>query len=125
MHKVLWIFLALLVSALSLLVARQFLVYLPADHFCQTRDRTVSRSRHVLQRLAGVLLILLGAVLAIPGVPGQGLLLVLIGLMLLDIPVLRRVELRILRVPVVLRAVNRLREHAQQPPLELPQASDI
>ena len=66
-------------------------------------------------------MITLGAVLAIPGVPGQGLLLVLIGLILLDVPILRRLELRLLRVRLVSEAVNRMRINAGQLPLQLPE----
>ena len=121
-RKVAWIFAALAVSALSLVVARQFLVYLPADHFCGTGKRNTALWRRVARWIAGLLLIVLGVVLAIPGVPGQGLLLILIGVVLLDLPVLRGLELRLLRVPVVAKSVNALRKQANRPPLQLPDA---
>jgi hypothetical protein len=120
MHKIEWVLGAIAISLGTLLVARQFVVCLPADHFCTEHRRPVPRVRQIAQRVGGVLLIALGAVLALPGVPGQGLLLVLIGLMLLDLPPLRRLELRLLRLPLVNHAVNGLRGKAGKPPLQLP-----
>lgn len=69
---------------------------------------------------AGVLLIALGVILSLPGVPGQGVLTILVGVMLLDVPFMRRLERRILANPTVLRGVNRLREGRGHPPLEPP-----
>ena len=121
MRKFGWFLGALAISVLTLVIARQFLVYLPADHFCAHGRASVSRLRRTAQRFLGAFLITLGAVLAIPGVPGQGLLLVLIGLILLDVPILRRLELRLLRVRLVSEAVNRMRINAGQLPLQLPE----
>ena len=124
MSKVLWVALAIALSLLTLVAARQFLIQLPADHFCHDNQRKTTTSKRIIQRIAGILLLLLGALLAIPGGPGQGLLLVLMGLVLLDLPPLRRLELRLLRVPVIARAVNRTREGAGKPPLQVPQDRD-
>jgi hypothetical protein len=78
---------------------------------------------HVLalfaKNVAGVLLVGLGLIMAVPGVPGQGLLTALIGLSLVSFPGKRRLERRLIRRPVVLRAINRLRHRFQRPPLEL------
>ncbi len=124
MRKVLWILSALAISVLTLLLARQFLLTLPADHFAGGDKRKVSNARRLANRIGGVLLIALGIVLALPGVPGQGLLLVLMGLILLDVPPLRRLELRLLRVAAVARAVNGMRTKAGKAPLELPADRD-
>ena len=123
-RKVAWILAAIIVSVLTLVLARQFLLALPADHFCRSESRKPSGPRQLIQRVGGALLVLVGAVLAIPGVPGQGLLMILIGLMLLDLPFLRRLELRLLRVPLVAQAVNALRSQGGKPPLELPKPPD-
>jgi hypothetical protein len=71
------------------------------------------------KNLAGVVLVLLGLIMALPGVPGQGLLTALIGLTLLSFPGKRRVERRFVRIPALLRAINRLRARFARPPLEL------
>ena len=58
-----------------------------------------------------------GVVLALPGVPGQGLLTMLVGLLLLDIPSKRRLELRIVSRPTVLKTINRVRRRFRRPAL--------
>jgi hypothetical protein len=73
----------------------------------------------VAKNLAGVVLVLLGILMAIPGVPGQGLLTALIGITLLSFPGKRRIERRFVRLPRLLGGINRLRARFDRPPLEL------
>jgi hypothetical protein len=72
----------------------------------------------IAKNTAGLLLLVLGAVMALPGIPGQGVLTMIIGLTLLDFPGKRRLEGRIVRQPWVLQAINRLRARFDRPPLE-------
>ena len=65
------------------------------------------------------MLVLLGLIMALPGVPGQGLLTALIGLTLLSFPGKRKLERRFVKIPALLRAINRLRARFARPPLEL------
>jgi hypothetical protein len=65
------------------------------------------------------MLVTLGVVLSLPGVPGQGLLTILIGVMLVDLPGKRRFERWLLGRPHVLAGVNRLRARFRQPPIVL------
>ena len=71
----------------------------------------------IAKNVAGALLILLGIVLALPGVPGQGLITILLGLILLDIPGKRPIESRLIKRPAVLSAINKLRHRYNKPPL--------
>ncbi len=73
----------------------------------------------VLKNLFGVFLILLGIVLSLPGVPGQGIITILLGLIMLDIPGKRPLEARIIKRPAVLAAINGLRARYNKPPLIL------
>jgi len=73
----------------------------------------------ILKNVLGVFLILLGIVLSLPGVPGQGILTILLGVIMLDIPGLRPIEAKIIRRPTVLHAINKLRAHYSKPPLEV------
>jgi len=73
----------------------------------------------ILKNVAGVLLIFLGILLSLPGVPGQGVLTILLGLIFLDIPGKRPLEARIIKRPAVLSAINRLRTKYDKPPLEV------
>src|SRR5262245_53677718 len=63
----------------------------------------------VVRNLLGLALILLGAVLSIPGIPGQGVLTMLVGVMLVDFPGRRRIERWLIRRPGILATLNRLR----------------
>jgi hypothetical protein len=71
------------------------------------------------KNLFGVFLILLGLILSLPGIPGQGLLTILLGLIMIDIPGKRPLEARIIKRPAVLSAVNNLRARYNKPPLIL------
>jgi hypothetical protein len=73
----------------------------------------------ILKNLLGVFLVLLGVVLSLPGVPGQGILTILLGLIMLDIPGKRPLEARIIKRPTVLAAINNLRARYKKPPLEV------
>jgi len=72
----------------------------------------------VLKNVVGVLLILAGIAMLV--LPGQGLLTIVLGIMMLNFPGKRALELRLIRFPGVLRAINHLRARNQRPPLQLP-----
>lgn len=87
--------------------------FLPGSHW------TVRWGAVIIKNILGVFLILLGIVLSLPGIPGQGILTILLGLIMIDIPGKRPLEARIIKRPTVLAAVNRLRERYGKPPLQL------
>jgi hypothetical protein len=111
----------------SLLVVAFLLVRLPAMYFQDFHSRDFWVDRHPALRLTarsgknvvGVILILVGSMLTLPGVPGQGVLTILIGLMLIDLPGKRRLERKIVGRPRILRGLNRLRKRFGRPPLVL------
>ena len=101
-----------------------FVVKLPADYFVpNSRQRTENRAsisdwgRFLLRNLLAVALISLGVLLSLPGVPGQGLLTILLGVMLSDFPGKERLERKIVSYPKVREALNRLRARFGKPPL--------
>jgi hypothetical protein len=73
----------------------------------------------ILKNILGVVLIVIGIILSLPGVPGQGILTILLGLIMIDIPGKRPIEARIIKRPTILAAVNNLRARYQKPPLIL------
>jgi hypothetical protein len=73
----------------------------------------------IIKNILGVLLVLLGLLLSLPGIPGQGLLTILIGVMLLNFPGKRRLERRLVSQPKVLAAINALRARFGKPALML------
>ena len=73
----------------------------------------------VAKNISGVVLVFAGILMSLPGVPGQGVLTILMGVMLLDFPGKRRLELKLVSRPKVLRTVNRIRARFDRPPLLL------
>jgi len=71
----------------------------------------------VLKNLLGLFLILIGVMLSLPGIPGQGLLTILLGLIMLDIPGKRPIEAKIISRPSILRTINNLRTRFNKSPL--------
>ena len=113
--------------AVNLAIVSFILVKLPATYFQKSHNRDILPDSSQLVRLLakigknvlGVLLAALGVVLSLPGVPGQGLLTVLLGIMLLDIPGKRRLEMKIVSRPKIFNAINKLRHRFGKPALLL------
>lgn len=104
-----------------LLVAR-----IPSDYFAHAkRHRTPWAAHHPFVRgallfaknLAGYVFILAGIVMLV--LPGQGLLTIFIGVMLLDFPGKYRFERWLATRRPVAKSVNWLRKRAKRPPLDL------
>ncbi len=116
----------------SLLAVGVVMVRLPADYFGaksreHRRNTETWQGRHPAARLAlrigknvlAWLLILAG--LAMLVLPGQGMLVIFIGVMLADFPGKYRVERWIISRGRVLKTINRLRDRFGRPPLEMDQ----
>lgn len=115
--------LTFVISLLSLpwLVAR-----IPTDYFChQKRHPAPLKQTHPIVRL--ILLLsknLLGWVLLLGGIimlfiPGQGLLTIAMGLLLMDYPGKFALERKIVSNPKILNGLNWFRGKAKAPPLEM------
>lgn len=112
---------------IALLVA----VRLPADYFLRDRSAEMASRRHpvlrfllrVVKNLAGFLLVIAGVIMALPMVPGPGVLLIFLGVSLIDIPPIRSLQRRFLRSRLVLNRVNALRARWKQPPFQMPARS--
>jgi len=111
----------------SLAIVSFILVKLPADYFSKSNERRILENLPrgiriaaiVGKNLLGVVLVLLGIILSIPGVPGQGILTILLGIMLLDFPGKHRLEQKIICRPKVREAINAMRLRFGKPPLIL------
>jgi|SRR5689334_10970001 len=111
---------------INLGIVSVILVKLPKDHFKNDKENKVSGSNATVRVLkvigknvAGWLLIALGIVLSVPGVPGQGLLTILLGVMLVDFPGKHRLEQKLLSRPGIINTINRLRGRFGKPALEV------
>jgi hypothetical protein len=114
-----------LMVVISFAVTLIILVRLPADYLRtvgQERIRGANRgllfrAGAVLRNLFGALLVLIGVILSLPGIPGQGLLTVLVGTLLLDFPGKHKLVRNVLSRPSVLKPANRVRKRFSRPPL--------
>lgn len=71
----------------------------------------------ILKNILGVIFVLTGLILLF--LPGQGLLSILIGVMLMNFPGKYKVERAIIKQEKVLSTINWLRAKAQRPPLQV------
>ena len=100
----------------SLIAIPWILVRLPPHYFDERHPRLWLNNHHLvlrglglgLKNLIGMLFVLAGIAMLV--LPGQGLLTMLIGVSLLDFPGKRDLERKIISLPMVLQAINRLRE---------------
>jgi len=124
----LWGVLIFLVTfTLSIAITVVVLIKLPDTYFKASHGREFWAERHPVLRwsgligknLLGAFLVLLGIVMSLPGVPGQGVLTILLGVMLLDFPGKRGLELKLVSRPKVLHTINRIRQKFDRPPLLL------
>ena len=76
----------------------------------------------VAKNFLGVLFFLAGFIMALPLVPGPGIVTMLVGLALIDVPGKRRLERWIAGRKTVFAAMNKLRSKYGHPPLEKPRA---
>lgn len=115
-----------LVTLVATIVAVPWVVArLPVDYFSQPRRAVLPQDRS----FPGLLLMgaknLLGAALALLGIlmlftPGQGLLTLLVGLLLMNFPGKYRLERALVARPGVFRGLNWLRQRRGEAPFELP-----
>jgi hypothetical protein len=109
----------------STVLVAWLLIKLPATYFCDAASLGFWSDRHpilrwtglLLKNVLGVLLVVLGGIMVFPGIPGPGILLLVLGIMLLDFPGKRRMEQWLIHRPIVLSAMNRLRQRYGKPPL--------
>jgi hypothetical protein len=78
----------------------------------------MSKGRRALRNLAGIALLTTGVVLL--ALPGPGIVLIVLGAALCDVPGRTYLLRRLLRCALVLDPVNRFRERHGRPPLRIP-----
>jgi hypothetical protein len=113
--------------AVSLAIVSFILVRIPPDYFHKDHPRDLWSDKsqavrafgYIGKNLLGVLLVVIGIVLSIPGVPGQGFLTILLGIMLLDFPGKRNLERKLVCRPQIRHTINKLRHKFGKPELVL------
>lgn len=108
---------------LSALIVAVVIVKIPANYFSSHYQQDFLPNASWLTRWGAVIAKnVVGAILVLAGIvmligPGQGVLTILIGLIMMDIPGKRPIEARIIKRPAILAAANGLRERFGKEPL--------
>lgn len=121
-HRVLLEWLGIL-SIASLVAAILFgpllAARIPEDYFvAERRPPTAHPLLRVLKTLLGAALVVAGIAMLV--LPGQGLLTILLGLMLMEFPGKYKLERALVSRRFVLRILNAMRRRAGAPPLRVP-----
>ncbi len=118
--------LSLLFFIITLTIIPWLILQIPDDYFTeQNRHSFLDSSHHpvlkilllVLKNLAATFFLLLGFALLV--LPGQGLLTILLGMVMIDFPGKYRLERWFVQQKPVLRSINWLRNKGNRPPIQL------
>jgi len=117
---------SLFIAVLTLVLIPILIIKLPADYFLRANRKHRTDKYHPLitlsfiavKNLLGVLFLLLGFVLLF--LPGQGLLLIFAGLLIMNYPGKYKLECWLVKRRGVLRALNAIRVRKGKPALLLP-----
>ena len=124
---VLGVVLFLLTFSISMGIVTVIMVKIPPNYFQKGYPKTILPNHPkairylaiIGKNLVGVLLVALGIVLSLPGVPGQGFLTILLGIMLLDFPGKETLEQKLVSRPQVRKTINKVRRRFGKPELVL------
>lgn len=119
---------AVIGTLLLMLAAGYIVLRVPADYFHNPEARRFWTTRHpilracfiALKNIIGVLLLVVGLVTIVPGVPGPGALIMLIAILFLDFPGKMRMERWLFGHPLVFSKINRLRARYGREPIVMP-----
>ncbi len=119
--------LSVVTLVVTLIVIPIIVIHIPVDYFqrrkrnprcCQGRYPVIRLLLLALKNILGIIFVVAG--LAMLVLPGQGIITILIGIMLLNFPGKLALERRIVQQPPVLRAINWMRAKANKPALQVP-----
>jgi Putative transmembrane protein (PGPGW) len=99
----------------SIVLVPRFLAKLPPNYLQKGEEPKHSLPLRIARNVLGVVLVVLGCAMLV--LPGQGLLTLLVGLLLVDFPGKHELVRRWMSKPKVLSVVNKLRSHHGAGPL--------
>jgi hypothetical protein len=124
-HAMLAALVFVLLFAASLAIALTVLIRLPPDYLRTPRTEDIRLGqrtaglwvRRISRNFLGAMLVVVGAVLSLPSIPGQGLITIIAGILLLEFPGRLSLLRKILRRGPLLGSINRMRAKFSHPPL--------
>lgn len=117
---------SMVLFVVTILTIPLLVVSIPSNYFLHENSGSFGfGARHpfvrlvflILKNIAGIVCVMAGFVMLF--IPGQGLLTMFIGVVLLNFPGKRRLELRLVRHPQIRRGVDWIRRRAGKDPLQL------
>ena len=116
-----WILLGILSIALLFVLSLGMILLIPADFFHMLPERS-SRGRMagMIRFLAGLVLLGIGGILSLPGIPGPGFIFIGLGLFFMGLLNGNRLVEFLRKHPAAMSALNRFRGRFKRPPLNLP-----
>ena len=124
-NVLLWLAIGSFISFIaSILLIPWIVTKIPSDYFTHSKrqkylwcnqPKIVRFIFIFLKNILGVMFVTGGIAMLL--LPGQGILTILIGLIIMDFPYKYKVETWIIKHPFVLSTINKLRSKAKQPPL--------
>ena len=120
--------LSIIASVGGIVLIGLILVRLPPGYFADSTVRPllpntpplVRGTVLVFKNIVGAALIVLGLIMSVPGIPGPGIMTIVVGLMLLDFAEKRRWAGWVIGRPPILWGANGLRRRYGKPPFVLP-----
>lgn len=108
----------------TLLLVPWVIIRMPEDYFVRTSSRA-SNDHWVMRLMLRIARNVLGWIFILAGIamlvlPGQGVLTILLGISLTDLPFKQRLEHWIITRPKIQSGLNWIRKKANRPPLQFP-----
>ena len=124
----LWLTIASIIGFIGSLIGIPWiLIQIPSDYFSHKK-----RKKHLwgsyppvirlvlllMKNILGFIFIISGIIMLL--IPGQGIITIIVGIILIDFPYKYKIEQWIISHPAILRSINQLRTKAKQSPIERP-----
>jgi hypothetical protein len=109
------IVLSIVVFLGSLIAIPIVMIKLPEDYLVSPPQKSKSLAKKIAKNALGVALLAVGIAMLV--LPGQGILMVIVGLTLVDFPGRHKLVVRLMKKKKVQRVITAIRKRAGKPPL--------
>ncbi len=128
-HENLFLWLTLVSSIgfiISILLITWIVTKIPSNYFSypkrqkylwDTQPPIIRFILILLKNIIGIFFIIGGLIMLV--LPGQGILTILVGVLIMDFPYKYKIERWVIKHPFVLKSINQIRAKAKQRPLEI------
>jgi hypothetical protein len=103
----------------SLIAIPIVLIKMPEDYLVHPPKKSANTALKIGKNVLGVALLAIGVALLI--LPGQGVLMIIVGLLLVDFPGRQKLLRKLMAKPKVQKAITAIRKRAGKPPLQIKQ----